>query len=92
MKANVKRIKPGNITKGENLYKPNKVGENYPDYSSDKVGKRGDVRQITDDTKLGGMQKIKTKTPKKKEDKLGRSKGVPHYATMMAKKLMGGRR
>jgi len=93
MKATVKRMEPGNITKGENLYKPNKVGENSPDYSSDKVGKRGDVRQITDDTKLGGMQKIKTKKLKKvKEDRLGRSKGVPHYGTMMAKKLMGGKR
>jgi hypothetical protein len=32
------------------------------------------------------------KTVKPKADKLGRSEGVPHYATMMAKKLMGGRR
>ena len=32
----------------------------------------------------------KKDTVKPKVDKLGRSKGVPHYATMMAKKLMGG--
>lgn len=38
-------------------------------------------------------QTIKKKTEnKKKKDKLGRSEGVPHYGTMMAKKLMGGNR
>lgn len=34
----------------------------------------------------------KKDTVKPKEDKLGRSKNVPHYATKMAKELMGGKK
>jgi len=89
--------KPANIKKAT-IYKPNAMtGSPYGEADLPGKGRRGKpkgnigkVQQITKDTKLGGMQKIKTKKPKKQVDKLGRSKGVPHYATMMAKKLMGG--
>jgi len=86
------QVTPGNITKGQTgLYKPNKIGDNSPNYATKSKdtnrgnrvpgihsseyltttprpkyktkdqGKRGSVQQITEDTKYGGMQKIKDK-------------------------------
>lgn len=102
-KSKIKRIKPGNITKGaKGLYKPSKVGEDSPKYNSKKgkefnfspeaapKGNYGDVRQITEDTKYGGMQKNKQgklKTPKKvtapkQEENKKRFRAGPTMASM----------
>lgn len=80
-----KRIAPGNLNKGAKLYKSAKVGKDYPDYS-------------TPARTYNNSDGPKSNAPRpdfkqnKKKDKLGRSKSVPHYATKMAKELMGGKK
>lgn len=91
------KVKPGNITKGvKGLYKPSKVGEDYPKYNSKSLskssptGEYGDVRQITEDTKYGGMQKNKQgklKSPAKvtapkQEEKKKRFRAGPTMTSM----------
>lgn len=77
-KMNTSVYKPTNMTKSP-----------YGDADLAGKGRRGKpkgnigkVQQITEDTKSGGMQKKKETTKKKSTKRV-------HYATMMAKKLMG---
>jgi hypothetical protein len=84
-------LKPGNIaTGGDKTYKS--IGPNYNLKKEGPIQTKGSDTK-TDYTKVSGpnMSQVNKNTPKVK-DKLGRSKGVPHYATKMAKQLMGGRR
>ena len=89
-------LKPGNIaTGGDKTYKS--VGM-FNSFKKDApIESKGSTTK-TDYTKVAGpnMSQVNKDIPtvknKKVEDKLGRSEGVRHYATMMAKKLMGGRR
>ena len=89
-------LKPGNIASGgDKTYKS--IGM-FNSFKKDApIESKGSTTK-TDYTKVPGpnMGQVNKEIPKVKnkkvEDKLGRSEGVPHYATMMAKKLMGGRR
>jgi len=84
-------LKPGNLaTGGDKTYKS--IGANFNLKKEGPIQTKGSTTK-TDYTKVAGpnMSQVNKDTPKVK-DKLGRSEGVPHYATMMAKKLMGGRR
>ncbi len=84
-------LKPGNLaTGGDKTYKS--VGM-FNSFKKDApIESKGSTTK-TDYTKVAGpnMSQVNKDTPKVK-NKLGRSEGVRHYATMMAKKLMGGRR
>ena len=84
-------LKPGNLADGgDKSFKS--IGMFNSFKKEGPIKTKGSTTK-TDYTKVAGpnMSQVNKDTPKVK-DKLGRSKGVPHYATMMAKKLMGGRR
>tara|TARA_R100000781_G_C4032736_1_gene111176 strand:+ start:122 stop:526 length:405 start_codon:yes stop_codon:yes gene_type:complete len=82
---------PGNLDKGYgNIYTPYQKKVSVPDFMYGKANqsKTGNVQQITEDTKYGGMQTNKNKKKKKSSDKTPR-KHASQTQMRAARRSMG---